>query len=175
MMSSTRFSVARRAAAAAILAAILISCQSIRLDDVGLQVPAPSRILLEDSGTRQAVWQADELSVNYTYHRDGTRLDISGKIDFSDALKYNFSAMSRFDLWIHFVDAEGKIIASRSLFAMPPFHMIEETPFERRLKLPPNAGAFVFSYSGYARDGGGGSKSGDDGAIDWDFWKRPDD
>jgi hypothetical protein len=171
MISSRIFPAALRAAAAVILIAAGISCQSIRLSYDGLQVPAENRILLKDAGTHQDIWQADDLTINYTYQRSGASFDISGWIDFSDALK-NFNSMDHFDLWIHFVDAENRIIDTRSLFPHLPFHRIEAIPFERRLDLPPNARGFVFSYSGRAVDGAEGD---DGGGADWDFWKRPQD
>lgn len=175
MISSRIFPAALQAAAVVVLIAAGSSCQSIRFNYSGLQIPATNRILLKDTGAHQDIWQTGDLTINYTYHQSGTRFDISGTINFSDALKH-YSAMDHFDLWIHFVDAENMIINSYSLFPFLPFHRIEEIPFERRLDLPPNISGFVFSYSGRAIDGsGGGGKSSGDGGIDWDFWKRPQD
>jgi len=148
-----------------------ISCQSIRFNYNGMPVPEKNRISLKDAGTHQGIWQTHDLTVHYSYHRNGGRFDISGRIDFSDALKH-FSSMGHFDLWIHFVDAENRIVDTRSLSPLLPFQRIEAISFEKHLNLPPDAKGFVFSYSGRAFDG---TENNEDGGADWDFWKRPQD
>ena len=172
MIPSSIFLAARRGCLVVILIIAGISCQSLHLNYVGLQIPAENRIFLKDSATHQDLWQTEDLTIAYTYNRNDNRFKISGTIDFSDALTYNYTYMDYFDLWIHFVDAENIIIATRSISPIVTFYMIEKTSFERNLDVPPSATAFVFSYSGHASEGAATSAA-RDGGISWDFWKTP--
>lgn len=157
--------------AAALLIAVGVSCQSVVLNYHGLEVPEKNRVLLRDDQIEPGTWAADHLTVQYHYYRKGTRFDITGKIDFVDAL-IHFGIMDHFDIWIHFVDSENRIIATHNLLVFLTFYEIKTTHFDRQLELPPEARGFLFSYSGRAIDNSHGDEG---GGSSWDFWRRPQD
>lgn len=170
-MSQLRIFPAILLVAAALLLAAGVSCQSVLLNYHGIEVPEKNRVLFKSDRMEPGVWAVEHLTVQYHYYRKGPRFDITGKIDFADAL-IRFGTMDHFDIWIHFVDSENRIIATHNLFVFLTFYEIRTTRFERRFELPPEARGFVFSYSGRAVDN---SDSDEGGGASWDFWRRPQD
>ncbi len=157
-----------------LMISILVSCSSLSFSYIGLTVPENNLIYLKNEGTHEGLYQTGDITVNYTYSKNEGRLKISGLINFDNSLKYNFSRIDYFDLWIHFVNSENKIIKNISVSPITFFNEIEATPFEKILELPPDTKAIVFSYSGRVSDGGSSSKDEvGGGGSSWKFWKTP--
>jgi hypothetical protein len=140
---------------------------------IGLEVPASRHIPLASEGVSKGNWQSEDIRIEYRYQTAGTSLEMEGTIDFSSALK-NFTTLEHFYLWIHFIGPDNRILTTHEISPQVYFFEIVETSFKTVVALPPDAVAFVFSYSGYATEGGGGGSGfEEDGATDWTFWQTP--
>ncbi len=149
------------------LLSTLMGCISFSSDYKGLIVPSENLIVLQNQGSHEGKWQAEDIFVTYHYTRSVDILKISGLIDFADSLKGNFTRLDDFDLWIHFVNSENKITGNIRISPFTAFNQIEAAPFEKNVELPADTQAMVFAYSGRASDAGG------QGELSETFWKTP--
>jgi len=149
------------------LLSTLVGCTSFSSNYKGLVVPSKNLILLQKEGSHNGKWQAEDISVSYHYTRSVDVLKISGRIDFADSLKGNFTRLEDFDLWIYFVNSENKIVGNTGTSPFTAFNEIEAAPFEKIVELPADTQAMVFAYSGRASDVGG------EGELHHTFWKTP--
>jgi hypothetical protein len=151
-----------------------MGCLSLSSNYKGLVVPPENLIVIQNEGSHEGKWQTEDISVTYLYTRNVDILKISGLIDFDDSLKGNFDYLNDFDLWIYFVNSENKIAGNIRISPLTAFNQIEAAPFEKKVELPPDTQAIVFSYSGHVSDGGGaGIYNKGEGGIFWSFWKTP--
>lgn len=141
----------------------LVSCRTV---SVNYRVPESNQIQLQSEGSHQNTWQTDDLSIEYRYLQNAGILKISGRIVFSDHIK-NYAYLENFDLIIHFLDADHKIIADRDISPLSNYNEVKDLTFEKSLKVPPGTTAITFSYSGEARSSGGEKDP------RWNFWKTP--
>jgi hypothetical protein len=156
-----------------LLATGLGACRFVSTSYRGVTVDAENIIVLEEAGPHAEVWKTEDLSVNYSYHKEADRLKLEGLIDFDDSLKYNFTRLDLFYLWIHFLDAENIILADHYLSPQIFFYYeIVEIPFNIDIVLPPGTRSISFSYEGEASEGGGRLDPLGDG-IFWHFWRTP--
>lgn len=142
----------------------LISCKTA---SVNYRVPESNQIRLQSEGNHQNTWRADDLSINYRYSQNTGVLKINGRIVFSDHIK-NYAYLENFDLYIHFVDADHKIIANRDISPLSNYNEVKDMTFEKSLEVPPGTTAITFSYSGEARTNGGEKDP------RWNFWRTPE-
>jgi len=139
----------------------------------GVTVAEEDIIVLEEAGPYEKVWKTEDLSITYSYHKEADRLKFSGLIDFDDSLKYNFTRLDDFDLWIHFLDAENIILSSQDLSPQSFYFEIVEIPLEIDFTLPPGTRSISFSYEGFASEGGSNRSDPQGGGTFWNFWRTP--
>ena len=156
-----------------LLATGLGACRFVSTSYRGVTVDAENIIVLEEAGPHTEVWKTEDLSVNYSYHKEADRLKFSGLIDFDDSLKYNFTRLDDFDLLIHFLDAENTILAYQHLARHSFYFEIVEIPFDIDFALPPGTRSISFSYDGEASEGGSNRLDPEGGGTSWHFWRTP--
>jgi hypothetical protein len=156
-----------------LLATVLGACRFASFTYRGITVAEEDIIVLEEGGPHAEVWKTEDLAVKYSYHKEADRLKFSGLIDFDDSLKYNFTRLDTFDLWIHFLDAENTILAYHYLSPRSLYHEIIEIPFDIDFALPPGTRSISFSYEGFASEGGSNRLDPQGGGTSWYFWRTP--
>jgi hypothetical protein len=134
-----------------------------------------NRIPLESGGSHAAIWMTGDLALHYTYRWTGQELAITGQVE-PQARITHFQVIRHLSVRIHFLDADGIILDTRTLWqpgALVNVDMVKWT-FDHRWPLPAETRAIGFSYTGAVQDTSG-SNAGDDigGAVDWEFWYGP--
>lgn len=145
----------------------LLSCMNY-ITYKGHEVAEEDRLPIHDGGPNHGFWQTNDLSVNYVYHKTANDIQLSGEISFAVHLMNSFSSLDSFHLRIYFLDGDGRIIEGKGIFYSGYKVSIENMEFNRRLSLPADTTAMVFSYTGTASD-----QSGDEGKLNYEFWKSP--
>jgi hypothetical protein len=165
---------ARQALTGALLLAVagvlLIGCAGLALSYVGTAARPDNRLPLEGLRGRADVWQTRDVAIHYTTARDGEVVVIDGRVERLGPIK-NFAHIDDFRIWLHFIDADGIVIASRLLWAagVGGDAQLVRWTFSRRYGLPARATAFGFSYRGAFSETGGDQK----GQADWEVQQRP--
>ncbi len=146
----------------------LFNCQSSLTSYRGKPVDAENRFDLLEGGPHTGAWQTRDLVVEFQYLREQQDLKISGLVKPQTYLLH-FNFLKSLFLSLHFVDAEGKVLADETLMSAGyRTEMPKQKAFKAYLKIPPNSTAIAFSYRG------GAYLSGDDGGgSGWDFWQGP--
>ena len=129
----------------------LVGCQTTFNKYLGKQVPEPSRILLSEGKPHSSLWQTKDLVFQYTCLQESNKLSLSGELTL-DELYEQFETLDYLNLWVHFLDSEGKILESKlawsaaSLVVWPGEK--KKWSVKSSLDLPSNATAVTFSYMG---------------------------
>jgi len=151
----------------------IVACSARLFSYKGLEVSENNLIRLENGGPHDGIWSTGDLAVVYRYTRKADNLQISGDIRFEDSLRYNFTRLDHFDLWIHLLNSENKIVEYRNLSPHVHYFEIDKIPFDETIPLPPGINAISFSYSGRASEGGNDRDEKTGGGTSWEFWKTP--
>ena len=149
-----------------VVAVFLPACQSLMLTYQGATVHPEDRIPLVAGALQAGGYLAPDLAVYYQYVWNQSDLDISGVVVFAGSIRGNFTSIKRFHLSVMLLDAEGRIVGTKSLQATSYSDPGEPMPFSERIALPPGVSGIAFVYSGDAREGG------QDG-VATTFWHYP--
>ena len=84
---------------------------------VGQTVPVERRIQLVSGKIQEGVWKAQGLTVTYGYRINQKDLSLPGSIEIAGGVKYDFGSTDSLDVWINFLDEEGKILNRRALYS----------------------------------------------------------
>jgi len=123
---------------------------------VGLTVPAERRIQLVRGEIQEGVWKALGLSVTYGYRINQKDLSLPGSIEIAGGVKYDFGSTDSMDVWINFLDEEGKILNRRILYSSGYKTGRDGNKgrlFNEKLKTPPMTAGISFSHVAMLRSG----------------------
>ena len=122
-----------------------------------------NRVALTSGGPHIGTWQTNDIAIHYRYVWDEDRLAIEGQVKRQARIRY-FHRLHAW-VWIHFLDRNGYVLASRRLWAQNGSDVYGQIRygFNRDWQLPPGSQAVGFSYTGRARDRD----------VWWDFWRLP--
>ena len=158
-----------------LLVAGLVACQHGLASYQGKTVDEQNRFDLQEGWPHKGTWQTRDLLVEFQYLHKQQELQISGLAKPQTHI-LNYNTLVNFNLSLHFVDAEGKILVDEPImYAGYRIEMPEKIAFKKNLKIPADSTAIAFSYRGRALSGGGSGGGFDrsSGGIDWDFWQGP--
>jgi hypothetical protein len=148
----------------------LLSLITLVLCIAGLQISAdtasagfvpPADRLSIAQPSYSGLWKGPDLSVEYRYSRDQSKIDLSGKVRFA-YFWIGYTLLQYFRLSAVFLDENGRVLESDGLVTNRD--SFESIPFHSKLKLPSNAVFMAWSYEGLAGGGGNGPTS---------FWFYP--
>ncbi len=122
-----------------------------------------NRIVLNNGGPHAGIWQTNDLAIHYRYAWEEDRLVIQGQVKRQARIRY-FHRLQAW-VWIHFLDTNGYVLASRRLWAQNGSDVYGQIRYRyhQNWQLPAGSRAVGFSYSGRARDHD----------VWWDFWQLP--
>ena len=107
----------------------------------GRIVPQQNRIALKAGGPHQGAWIRNHATFDFVYTRTPGQLGLSGNLSIT-GLRYRLTS---FTFWLHFLDADGKIIRNQALFSTS---QMKSVTMNHNLNLPAGTTAISFSYSG---------------------------
>ena len=142
----------------------------------GAWVEDQDRIAVLDGGPHEGNWQTRDMTIIYEYQEASKGLQISGRIELADYIPKGFNTLEHLNLYIHFLNADGTVLETRSvkIFGYRRYlELIGEMTFNNRFGLTEESVYFAFSYSGKVIQGSGSGVSSSRGRINWDFWKVP--
>ena len=159
-----------------VLFSALAGCQTTFNRYIGKTVPEPNRIPISVGKPQSGVWQAKDLFFQYTCLRESDKLSLSGELALNESYE-QFESLNYLNLWVHFLDSEGKILESK--LALNVVSSIAYTGQKKQwsvkssIDLPVNATAVTFSYMGSVSQSGGGVREGSGDGTNWSFFKSP--
>ena len=148
----------------ALLLMLLTSCANKHwLGWEGRLTKTDNRLALQTGGPHAGIWQTRDIAIHYRYVHEQDRLVITGRVERQARLRYYHRL--RAWVWIHFMDGDGYVKASRRLWAQNGSDVYAQIRyrFNRDWQMPPGVEAIGFSYSGRASDRD----------MRWDFWRLP--
>ena len=149
----------------------LTGCQTTFNKYLGKMVPEPNRIALPESKPQSSVWKTKDLVFQYTSDRESDKLTLSGELALNESYE-QFENLKYLNLWVHFLDSEGKILDSKLAWSVASQVAYtgekKKWPVKSSLDLPLNATAVTFSYTGSVSQGAGA-----DNTNQWIFYKSP--
>ena len=144
----------------------LTGCQTLNRF-IGKTVQKSKRLPISESKPQPILWQAKDLSFEFTCIRESDTLSLTGMLVLDESYE-QFEILDYMFFWVHFLDSEGKLLDSK--VAWSAARTTAYTGQRKRwsvkssLTLPLNATAVAFSYWGQVVQGGGGN---------WVFYKGP--
>lgn len=154
----------------------LAGCQTTFNKYLGKQVPEYNRILLSEGKPQSSLWQTMDLVFQYTCLQESNKLSLSGELTLDESYD-QFETLDYLNLWVHFLDSEGKILDSK--LAWSATYSVAWPGEKKRwsvkssLDLPLNAIAVKFSYMGSVTQAEGWTLTDDGGATNVRFFKSP--
>ena len=153
----------------------LAGCQTTFNKYLGKTVPEPNRILLSEGKPQSSLWQAEDLSFHYTCLRESNKLSLSGELTLDESYE-QFEILNYLNLWVHFLDSEGKILNSKlaTNIASSVAYTGQKKKYSIKssLDFPLNGTAVTFSYMGSVTQVGEWRRGVGDG-TNWTFFKSP--
>lgn len=178
MSSEKKVSIVSKWWISGVLISLCFACASGTSLSPGAWVEENDRIAVQDGGPHKGSWQTRDLSIDYEYREAAQSLQITGDIKLADYIPKGFSMLDYLRLYIHFLEANGTVLETKSLkfFGYRRYlDFLGKMTFNSQFDLPEDTVAFAFSYSGRVSQGGGSplGNNSDGGQITWDFWKVP--
>lgn len=126
---------------------------------------------LSASQKESSIWQTKDLFIEYDITRESDSFVLSGKLTIKDEVLNSFSLAKFFNLYINFLDKEGKAISIHDVtpnigyqLSIPPKMNLRNVP-----PFPPGAESFTFSYWGNLISG----VTDGDRSASWEIYFNP--
>ncbi len=131
---------------------LFAGCASFLKPEVGSVAHEKARTALTGEVSAKT-WETDDLRVTYTLNEQNGIGTLSGKLVFDRSIRDSFPAITRFFLYLSFLDDSGKVLGSFDITpAIPTFGNIPENlQFSMNKPLPPGSKALTFHYFGEFR------------------------
>lgn len=125
---------------------VLVVCFGCATSNVGKSVSADEQIPLKKGGPHSGVSKAFDYTMSYKY----TFIQESGRIEMSGKIQSGPDGLSSLDIWINFIDGQGKILDEKSLYSVGfresgnRYRAIFQ--FSKKLETPQGAEAISFRH-----------------------------
>lgn len=138
-----------RTMAMALAMLLLVGCAGFLRPDPGMVARQEARIALGDTLTQQT-WESGDLRVNYSLTRKGDGCSLEGKVTINDSINNSFPIITKFFLYISFLDQDGRVLETVDISpVIPAFgNTPPSLPLRTSTTLPAQAKSFVFHYYG---------------------------
>ena len=125
----------------------LAGCQTMGQKDIGRQVPAGGRVVLQDGGPHAQTFQTYDMTIKYQYWKSGEHLKVLG----TTAIKYE--SINDLIFHLYFLDDQGKVIAIHNFYSYLNHSDFTEfksnaRQYHRDFTVPAGAKAFAIGYAG---------------------------
>jgi hypothetical protein len=133
---------------------VILIAQSPFLIGCKTMVPPGSRIAIPEGVREQRNAQTEDVSLNYSYDRTNSTLEIQGDLRFVRRL----GDLQYFNLRLLILDAKGNVLHSVGLASAGDGGSGDGLSFHKSLQWPENATCVAFAYQGMTRlhESGGG-------------------
>jgi|GEM_PF-1264103 len=136
-----------------VMSLVLCACQLTSTKYfLGASAAEMETIMITKDLEKEQVWQDLYLTVTYQLSQTEDRLNIKGKMGFSESSKTNYSRVSDMKLKLFLLDGNLTVVDSMDIARTLSYRLDDETGFDRTLPLDRNVVAFAFGYDGYLVD-----------------------
>jgi len=135
-----------------VMSLVLCACQPTTKYFLGASAAEMEPIVITKDLEKEQVWQDLYLTVTYQLSQTEDRLNIKGKMGFSESSKTNYSRVSDMKLKLFLLDGNLTVVDSMDIARTLSYGLDDETGFDRTLPLDRNVVAFAFGYDGYLVD-----------------------
>ena len=137
---------------------ILLMAGAFKVDGQGQTLNPANQIVLNAQGQQSGQFNAPDLTVNYTYVRSGSDMQINGSIQFGMAIQANYAVVQTFQLGLALADAQGNVLGQQGLATAYANNVGDTINFSTSVVVPPQAASMAFTYTGqaYASGSSGG-------------------
>jgi len=136
-----------------VMSLVLCACQLTSTKYfLGASAAEMETIMITKDLEKEQVWQDLYLTVTYQLSQTEDRLNIKGKMGFSESSKTNYSRVSDMKLKLFLLDGNLTVVDSMDIARTLSYGLDDETGFDRTLPLDRNVVAFAFGYDGYLVD-----------------------
>lgn len=161
-----------RLLAAMLLTILAAGCQTDMMNRASGSVSPDKRIPLSEGTLKSGTYVSRHIMVKYKYAREGTSMNISGDLRYSDSIIYNFTNIDYFHLDAIFLDSQGNVLGTKGLTSSSSDRLGTlggdgALTFYVDLTLPANTAAMAFSYKGQVH--ASESLSGSGGTYIWEY------
>ncbi len=133
---------------------ILVGCQGIEISYFGYKANDESIIQLLTSGTRQGVWNKDDIALNYQYDYTDSALNISGALALGTYYDINFNLIRSLDVYLFFLDTNSRVLKTALLVQSLGHRPDQPLAFAKKLSVPAGSRSFTLGYLGEATEVG---------------------
>jgi hypothetical protein len=116
----------------------------------GETLKADARIALDAQGQHSGKFSAPDLTVNYTYARTGTDMNLSGTVRFDMPIRANYAVVQTFRLDLALADAQGNVIGQQGLASASDNDVGDPVSFSATVAVPEQTASMAFTYTGEA-------------------------
>ena len=115
-----------------------------------------NQIVLNAQGQQSGQFNAPDLTVNYTYVRSGSDMQLNGTIQFGMTIQANYAGVQTFQLGLALADGQGKVLGQQQITSAFDNNVGDTIKFNTPVVVPPQTAFMAFTYSGQAYAAGSG-------------------
>ncbi len=147
------------------------ACAAMGPSNVGKTALTKEIIPISGQAAADRLWQANDVSVNYSINSSKDTFSISGSVVILDNVLASFPMAETFYLYFTFVDENGLGLSTHNISPLVRYRteVSKSLSFRKNLIKPDGAVSYVFSYRGTFKSGFGAEQT----SEDWEIFYRP--
>lgn len=152
--------------------AVLFSSCNSALQNIGQTAVKDQQIIIQDTLPKMALWQTNDLAIQYTLVDHGDSFTISGFVLVDDSIINTFPVAQFLNIYVYLLNEAG-VATSRHVIrpSMQAYSTFpEKSRFERRLPKDGDSVSIAFSYWGNFREKGITSRR---DVMEWGIFYNP--
>jgi len=130
-------------------------CVSVAERYNGKHISSVQAVAIQNRASHEGVWEASDLTINYTYVYEGDVLEISGQVVLGDHYQAIHKRLIHLHGYLLFLDADSRVQETANLFNKFNESADETYLFARLFKVPAGTVKISFSYDGLVDDADG--------------------
>ena len=114
----------------------------------GKHVTSVPVVVLQEGPPVAGRWETFDMTIDYTYQRNGDNLELSGQAALSQHYQMNYSGVVRMQTYLFFLDQDARVLAT-AFFVTPWSSGVEDIQgFSKSYPMPAGTAGLSFGYSG---------------------------
>ena len=139
-----------------IFLASIVACQSIPKQYRGATTEPDCQILLLEDGPHEGAWQTFDLTIEYTYEKKTSMLQLSGVAEVGEHYLGMYHELSSLYLTLYYLDTDTKVLESKLILHVFYEKIDDKFKFKHNLEIPPETTSITFGYDGSVFGSSGG-------------------
>lgn len=128
----------------------------MQLTGWGKTLNPANRIVLNAQGQQSGQFNAPDLTVNYTYVRTGSTMQLNGNLQFDMGMQGNCDVVQTFQLGPAMAESQGNVLGEQGVTTASDNDVDDTTNFTTSVLVPAQTASMAFTYTGPAYGAGRG-------------------